>query len=320
MSSRLVVGSFVLSFGLSSLGLAGCSGAGTSDNVDESSSDVTKTVYANLYEVIGGADLNNWLTLKNRLNNDFLNICGDTFCDGDYGQFQPVSLDCSASKTTKKMAQCSWTFAASIEYVNGSSAKVTSDVGLVTCAIPVKGLATDFISAMSVASPGVAIQQVVPGGTQTLYDYVANCFEGVKPKAAPTPTKTQTYSSAEQTAIDTDPDSFIPGVQNLQAAFESACGDTYCDGDYNDISALGFTCAVSKAGNVKGCGWSFAGVYTTVGSYGVITPHTKTWVCSLPFSGKQAALTSFIQGSDPYDATLPGSTETTHEALSGCFN
>jgi hypothetical protein len=320
MSSRLAVGFFAVSLGLSSLGVAGCGSANSSDNIDESSSDVTKTVYANLVEVIGGADLNNWLALKNRLNNDFLNICGDTFCGGDYGQFQPISLDCSASKTTNKMAQCMWTFAASIEYVNGYSAKVTSDVGLVTCPIPVKGLAADFIAAMNVPAPAVAMDQVVPGGTQTLYDYVSTCFENVKPNAAPTPTKTQTYASAEQTAIDNDPDSFIPGVQNLQTAFDNACGDTYCDGDYNDISALGFTCAVSQAGNVKGCGWSFAGVFTTVGAYGVITPHTKTWVCALPFSGKQPVLTSFIQGSNPYDATLPGSTVTTSEALSGCFN
>lgn len=315
MTSRLVIGFFGLSIGVSSLGLAGCSAADSSDDISQSSSDVTKTVYANVYEVLGGTDLTNYLALRTKLNNDFLDICGDTFCDGDYGAFQPVQLDCSMSKNTKKMAQCEWTFAASIEYVNGYSAKVTSDVGVVTCTIPVKGLATDFVTAMA-----GGIQAVVPGGTQTMYDYVSACFENVKPKAAPTPTKTQTYSSAEQTAIDNDPDSFIPGVQNLQGAFSNACGDTYCGGDYNDITALGFTCAVSQAGNVKGCGWSFAGQYTTVGSYGVITPHTKTWVCALPFSGKQAALTSFIQGSDPYDATLPGSTLTTSAALAGCFN
>jgi hypothetical protein len=322
MSRRLAhvaVRFFVLSISISSFGLAGC-GSATEDNTEESSANVSTTVYANVYDVLGGADLNNYLSLRTRLDNDFLNICGDTFCDGDYGQFQPVQLDCSMSKNTKKMAQCEWTFAASIEYVNGSSAKVTSDVGVVTCTIPVKGLATDFIVAMNVAAPGIAMQQVVPGGTQTMYDYVSACFENVKPKAPPTPTKTQTYSSAEQTAIDNDPDSFIPGVQNLQTAFANACADTYCDGDYNDITALGFTCAVSKAGNVKGCGWSFAGQYTTVGAYGVITPHRKTWVCPLPFSGKQAALTSYIQGSDPYDATLPGSTETTASALAGCFN
>jgi hypothetical protein len=319
MSPHFALGCFTLILGVSSLGLAGC-GSSDADNVDESSADVTKTVYANLNEVLGGADLDSWLALKNRLNNDFLNICGDTFCDGDYGPFQPVSLDCSASKNTKKMAQCMWTFAASIEYVNGYSAKVTSDVGLVTCPIPVKGMATDFIAAIDIPTPAVAMNQVVPGGTQTLYDYVSACFENVKPKAAPTPTKTQTYSSAEQTAIDNDPDSFIPGVQNLQAGFAKMCGDTYCDGDYNDMTALGFTCAVSQAGNVKGCGWSFAGAYATIGAYGVITAHTKTWVCPLPFSGKQAALASFIQGSDPYDAVLPGSTVTTGDALAGCFH
>ncbi|MEO7113257.1 MAG: hypothetical protein ABI183_22650, partial [Polyangiaceae bacterium] len=142
MSSRFAVGFFALTIGMSSLGLAGCGSADSSDNVDDSTSDVTKTVYANVYEVLGGDDLNDYLTMRTKLNNDFLDICGDTFCDGDYGQFQPVQLDCSASKTTKKMAQCEWTFAASIEYVNGYSGKVTSDVGVVTCTIPVKGLAT----------------------------------------------------------------------------------------------------------------------------------------------------------------------------------
>ena len=319
MSRQLAVGFFAVSLSVASFGLVGC-GSASDEGVDQTSSDVTKTVYANVYEVLGGEDLNTYLGLRTRLNNDFLDICGDTFCDCDYGSFQPVAIDCSMSKTSKKMAQCVWTFAASIEYVNGSSAKVTSDVGIVTCTIPVKGLATDFIAALNVASPGIAMRQVVPGGTKTMYDYVAGCFEGVTPKPAPTPTKTQTYSSAEQIAMNGNPDSFMPGVRSLDAAFDNACGDTYCDGDYNDITGLGFTCAVSKAGNVKGCGWSFAGVYSTVGSYGVITAHTKSWTCPLPFSGKQAALTSYIQSADPFDATLPGSTETTSNALAGCFH
>ena len=101
--------------------------------------------------------------------------------------------------------------------------------------------------------------------------------------------------------------------------FDQICGDTFCEGDYADIDALGFECAVSTAGNVKNCALSLAGAYTEVGSYGVITAHTKTWSCPIPATGKKAVLQTFMAGSDPYNAPLPGQTTTIHDALVNCL-
>lgn len=311
----LAMGCVVLS-GLSAIGCASAAGEG---GVGDSTSDVSGTVYANLYDgVLTGADLDAWLEMRGKLKTDFDDICGDTMCDGDFRNFTTIGLDCSASKNTKKMAECMWTFAGSNEYVSGSSGKVTSDIPVITCKIPVKGTASAFVKALQAAAPNPAIQSVVPGGTKTFYDYVAGCFENV-PEHVPTPTKTQTYHSAADVLGGDNPDAWYPGVSAIDSGFAQICGDTFCEGDYNDIDALGFTCAVSNAGNVKNCALSLAGAYTTVGAYGVITAHTKTWSCVVPFSGKKAALATFIQGSDPYDATLPGETTSIHDALVGCL-
>ncbi|MGH7280083.1 MAG: hypothetical protein ACRELY_01045 [Polyangiaceae bacterium] len=296
----------------------GCSSTDEAQ-VDDSTADVTGTVYANLDEVLGGADLGNWLAMRGKLRSDFDLVCGDTFCDGDFSNFTTIGLDCTASKNTKKMSQCVWTFAGSLEYVSGYSGKVTSDIPVITCTIPVKGLASDFVKALQAAAPNPAIQSVVPGGTKSYYDYVSSCFENVPEKPAPTPTKTQTYKSARDVLGGDDPDNWVPQNYALNAEFEDACGDTYCGGDYNDIAALGFTCAISNAGNVKGCGWSFAGSYTTIGAYGVLTAHTKTWTCALPASGKSATLQAYVNGANEYQTNLPGEAIPPSQALAGCF-
>ena len=311
--------------GLAVVGLAvvcgsfavGCGSAGDSQ-LGDSSEDVTKTVYANIYEIAQDADLEDWLNARTTLKHDFYQICGDTMCDGDFRNWNTVTLDCSASKNTKKMSQCLWTFAGSQEFVNGYSAKVTSDIPVIQCTIPVKGTISNFLSSLKAAAPNPMIQSVVPGGTKTYYDYVAECFENV-PEHIPTPTKTQTYHQASLVIGGDDPDLWFPGVDAIDNGFDQICGDTFCEGDYADIDALGFECAVSTAGNVKNCALSLAGAYTEVGSYGVITAHTKTWSCPIPATGKKAVLQTFMAGSDPYNAPLPGQTTTIHDALVNCL-
>ncbi|MEO8798564.1 MAG: hypothetical protein ABI551_11825 [Polyangiaceae bacterium] len=303
----LVCGSFAV----------GCGSAGDSE-LGDSTQDVKGTVYANLYDVLQGTDFNDWITARNTLKNDFYQICGDTMCAGDFRNWNTVTLDCSASRNTKKMSQCLWTFAGSQEFVSGYSGKVTADIPVITCTIPVKGTASDFVKALKASALRPAIQSIVPGGTKTYYDYVADCFQNV-PEKIPAPTKTQTYHNASVTLGDDNPDSWYPGVGKIDDSFDQICGDTFCEGDYTDIDALGFECAVSNAGNVKNCSLSLAGAYTEVGSYGVITAHTKTWTCPISFAGKTATLVGFLAGADPYNATLPGSTTTIHDALVDCL-
>ncbi len=41
------------------------------------------------------AQYEDWYTLTTDLRSDFDNICGDTFCEGDYSNLQSLSFDCS---------------------------------------------------------------------------------------------------------------------------------------------------------------------------------------------------------------------------------
>src|SRR5262245_46502134 len=45
-------------------------------------------------------DQNRWFELRRRLRQDFDDVCGDTFCEGDFTNLQAMSFRCSASMRT----------------------------------------------------------------------------------------------------------------------------------------------------------------------------------------------------------------------------
>src|SRR5690606_41745210 len=58
-----------------------------------------------------------WFTLTRGLRRDFDWICGDTFCEGEYSNIQPLRYTCSVHLGSGRIGMCTWVFAASHEEI-----------------------------------------------------------------------------------------------------------------------------------------------------------------------------------------------------------
>lgn len=114
----------------------------------------------------------------NQLGNSFNDICGDTFCEGDYGNLTSLGMTCSADSTTGELVACSWTFAGSNPEISQVNGQVTGGGSAVmNCAIDVKGLAAaQFGSAISAGVRTDGLDLKLPGKTVSIYDQLVGCL------------------------------------------------------------------------------------------------------------------------------------------------
>lgn len=122
-------------------------------------------------------DIARWYDLTFRLRDEFDAICGDTFCEGDYTNYESLGFDCSVEQRTGRLGQCVWVFAASSDEVLPESGEITVYSEAWRCVMPLAAgtPAGDFLSAMS-AAEGRALYAPLPGTEQTLYDGLVDCL------------------------------------------------------------------------------------------------------------------------------------------------
>ena len=76
--------------------------------------DTRRNHYIDVYEYFTtDAQYEAWFTLTAQLNHDFDDICGDTFCEGDYSNIESLRFRCSVEQTTGRVGRCLWIFAGS---------------------------------------------------------------------------------------------------------------------------------------------------------------------------------------------------------------
>lgn len=118
---------------------------------------------------------------------------------------------------------------------------------------------------------------------------------------------------------------FLAAERRLVRGFDNICGDTFCEGQYYNLRAMRLRCSVQQAtGGVGDCVWTFAGSYTWVQQAGQIEVDHGSYACRLPLAPGtplEQLLQIWEAGSadDALDATLPGSTFSTYEALTECL-
>lgn len=124
--------------------------------------------------------LTSWTNLRVTLRDDFDDVCGDTFCEGDYSNLEPVRLRCSVDTTTRKLKSCKYVFAGSYEVVNPSTGSIKVTAKTFSCAITVAGVpVADFLSTLTAApvdSEDRPLQRALPGGVRSLYDSLVGCI------------------------------------------------------------------------------------------------------------------------------------------------
>jgi hypothetical protein len=121
------------------------------------------------------ADINAWYDATSRLRQNFDDICGDTFCEGDYSNIQSLSFRCSVEKHTGIVGQCVWIFAASNEDVRASDGRINVDSNHWRCRSPLARHTriSDLLIALSGPQP---LRASLPGTSRSIYDGLVDCL------------------------------------------------------------------------------------------------------------------------------------------------
>ena len=109
----------------------------------------------------------------------------------------------------------------------------------------------------------------------------------------------------------------------LELGFEAICGDTFCEGDYSNITPLRFQCSVQlRSGRIGACTWTFAASNEEIDpASGQMSIDAPIWRCSVPLAPHVTIddLLVALAGNEPLHATLPGDAGSIYDALGDCL-
>lgn len=301
----------------SSLVLAGCSSA--PENVGTEEDDLTspRTQYVDIGQFVKDADFEAWIGARRALERGFDQICGDTFCGGDYSNLYSLGFTCSVSSKIGKVRECSWTFAASQEQVDARTGAIASSVAFFDCRVKPTGTAKGLVAAFG-ADP---LHAKLPG-MGSIYDTLGECFEkplGATPLPAPT---TGAFVSASDALEGADIDAYYAMTSALRAEFDQICGDTFCEGEHSNYQPLRFLCSQGADKKIGACTWVFAASDTSLLANGVHRIARHPFVCTIPVKGTVRELTTALAPGGAtrlFERKLPGTNETLNDALGRCL-
>lgn len=117
-----------------------------------------------------------FLAAERMLVRGFDDVCGDTFCEGQYYNLWAMRLRCSVERATGVVASCVWTFAGSETWVR-KDGRIDVDHGTYACTLPLAP-ATRLEELLQVwqASGHEAIDAPLPGTTTSVYDGLTDCL------------------------------------------------------------------------------------------------------------------------------------------------
>ena len=288
---------------------------------DDSQSDeqtVGGTQYMDILDFTPDQDA--WLGIRNELRQELDEICGDTFCEGEYANLTALTFTCSVTSKRGKVKDCVWTFAASLAEVDPATAAIAVDAPTFQCHIRPTLTAKQLIALLAGRSD--ALHVPLPG-TTSIYEAIGECFEHPIGQTPITISgEGSTYVSAD--AYYTSTAYYLKwrsAHAALVAGFDRICGDTFCGGDYSDLRSLDFVCAVTKStGNVKGCEWVFGGSYMLAGPSLDVT--SNTYRCPVTVKGTLSQLITTLtkdETTQAIDRPLPGTTASAYDALLDCL-
>jgi hypothetical protein len=154
----------------------GCNALEASDVEATGAELQARPAYRDVEEVIDNeTDQNRWFELKRRLKEGFDDVCGDTFCEGDFTNLESLSFRCSVSTRTGQLKSCLWLFAGSYETVTASTGNVRPVARFFPCRVAVPATPVGLMDALldPAESP---LQRPLPGTSATLYDTLIGCL------------------------------------------------------------------------------------------------------------------------------------------------
>lgn len=270
--------------------------------------------------VSSDADIERWLEIRLGLEDAFDDVCGDTFCEGDYTNLQSLGFTCSVSPKQGRLRECVWTFAASDEAVDAATGSIASNVPFYECRFRPSGRVPGFLEAFG----DDPLQSPLPGLGGSLYDALGECFNNpLHQTQLPEPTEGP-YRNASDVLEDTEYDAWYEMVFALRSEFDQVCGDSFCEGEYTNLEPLRFKCSENTVtGELGTCAWTFAGSEEVLRYNGSFRIEAQPYTCSFAVDATAAELSAALAPSDDgvrlFDRPLPNTTTTLNDVLIDCL-
>ena len=121
------------------------------------------------------ADIEAWYALRHNLKRNFDDICGDTFCEGDYSNIESLRYICSVHRVTGRIGMCGWSFAASDEAIDPLHGRIVPRTRDWFCRSPVVAGTTieSLLQSLHGAAP---LYAELPSSSTTLFDGLVDCL------------------------------------------------------------------------------------------------------------------------------------------------
>lgn len=132
---------------------------------------------------------------------------------------------------------------------------------------------------------------------------------------------TTTYVEIQEFGSTPAEDAWHSINSKLQGEFRRVCGDTFCEGEFSNLTALRLYCSVtSKHATIHDCAWAFTASRHEVDTVtAAVIPNAVTYQCHFKPETTGPALIALLQGSDDaLHAALPGM-GSIYDTLGDCF-
>jgi hypothetical protein len=118
-----------------------------------------------------------WYALTAALRDDFDEICGDTFCEGDYSNYESLGVRCSVERSSGIVGSCVWVFAASIAEIVPETGQIRVSARHWRCRAPLarRTTATELLETLGAAG-SAPLFAPLPRTTASLYDGLIDCL------------------------------------------------------------------------------------------------------------------------------------------------
>lgn len=286
-------------------------------SVGDKASPVVGTSYVEAGEFLQDEeDIATWWAIRREAAATFQYICDGLFCQGDHEDLTSLDFTCSVSSKQGRLRECGWTFAASAGFVNGLTGEIDAQTHFYVCTLRPKGTIKDLLEALAEDPVGAPL----PGIDQSFFDILEDCFQSPL-ESEPPPAR----ADGPFVAVSAEVESWQGIVSALQRDFDDRCGDTFCEGDYTNLTALGLTCSAhSGTGRIGHCNWSFAGSDSSVKRGGQLEITRAAFDCSFQVDGTSAELLAALAGADEatvslLERPLPRTTKTLYDVLVDCL-
>ncbi|WP_454829169.1 hypothetical protein [Pseudoxanthomonas wuyuanensis] len=121
------------------------------------------------------AHIDAWYGMTWALKRNFDQICGDTFCEGEYSNIESLRYRCSVHQVSGRIGSCVWVFAASNEEVEPATGKIAVQEGFWHCRTPLPAHTTieELLTALAGEQPLYAL---LPGSDRSIFDGLIDCL------------------------------------------------------------------------------------------------------------------------------------------------